>query len=252
MRLSTANIQFSYGSKKILDDLSFSSDGRKFIGVIGPNGSGKTTFLKLLYRVLKPQNGVVYLDLNNIETLSLKSTAKEMAVVSQHNYYEFDFSVLEIVLMGRSPRKKLMDYDNEADYQIAKESLKKVDMLDFSHRNFNSLSGGEQQRVILARALTQEPNILILDEPTNHLDVKYQLELLNTVKGLDVEVIAALHDLNLAATFCDEIVALHHGKIYAQGSPKEVFTVSTIRTLYDVNANIFETGKDQFQIVYTL
>lgn len=252
MRHSTENISFSYGKKHIIEDITMNIKGKKFVGIVGPNGSGKTTFLKLLYRVLKPNNGVIYWDKENISNLSLKTTAKEMAVVGQHNHYEFDFSVLEIVLMGRSPHKKMMEQDSKEDYEIALKSLSKVGMMDFKDRNFNSLSGGEQQRVILARALTQNPNILILDEPTNHLDIKYQLELLAIVKNLDIEVIAALHDLNLAASYCDEIIALHKGKIYAQGQPKKVFNEKNIKELYDVNAKIFDIGNDNFQIVYSL
>lgn len=252
MRIHTEDLEFSYGKKNILKDINFKVGGRKFVGIVGPNGCGKTTMLKLLYRVLKPYNGVVYLDNKDINRYNLKDTARNIAVVGQHNYYEFDFSVLEIVLMGRTPHKKMMESDNQEDIDFALNSLEKVGIIDFKNRNFNSLSGGEQQRVILARALTQNPTILILDEPTNHLDIKYQLELLDIVKSLKIEVIAALHDLNLASVYCDEIVALNNGEIFAQGTPKEVFNEQNIKELYDVNAKILNLENNQFQIVYNL
>lgn len=250
MKLSSKEIHFGYGEKNILNGVDLSVEGHKFVGIIGPNGSGKTTFLKLLYRALKPRGGTVFFEQKPIHQYTLKQTAKKMAVVGQHNFYEFDFSVLEIVLMGRSPHKKMMEYDSDEDFNIAEESLKKVNIYEYRERNFNSLSGGEQQRVILARALTQQPEVLLLDEPTNHLDIKYQLELLSIIKNLGIEVIAALHDLNLAAAYCDEIVALYQGGVYAQGTPKEVFTKEVIRTLYGVEASIFPMKENRFQIVY--
>jgi len=250
MRLKTEHLSYAYGKKKVLEDVSMQVDGKKFVGIIGPNGCGKSTFLKQLYRVLKPDRGVIYFNGQSIEDYPLNETAREMAVVSQHNYYEFDFSVLEIVLMGRTPYKKRMELDNEEDYTIAMRALEKVKMLELKDRSFNSLSGGEQQRVILARALTQEPEILILDEPTNHLDIKYQLEILELVKNLDIEVIAALHDLNLAANYCDEIIALSDGKIYIQGKPREVLNSRVIQALYGVNSQMIELNEGLFQIVF--
>ena len=174
-----------------------------------------------------------------------------MAVVSQHNYYDFDFSVGEMVLMGRSPHKKMMERDSYRDYEIMNDALKRVDMLHFKDRNFNSLSGGEQQRIILARALAQETDCLILDEPTNHLDIKYQLQLMNIVKSLDIEVIAAIHDLNIAAMYCDKIYVLKDGRIVAYGTPKEVLTKELIKEVYEVDAIVNEDKEnDMINIFY--
>ena len=142
--------------------------------------------------------------------------------------------------MGRSPHKKILERDNYNDYKIVEEALKKVDMYDFKDREFSTLSGGEQQRIILARALAQETKCLILDEPTNHLDIKYQLQLLNIVKNLNIEIIAAIHDLNIAAMYCDKIYVLKNGEIVKHGTPKEVLTPKLIKDVYEVDAIVNE------------
>ena len=208
MNIQADNIQVSFGAKKILHDISLDIRDKEFVGIIGPNGSGKSTFLKCLYRVLQPNHGKIFFDGTEMSSLSHRDTALKMAVVAQHSTVNFDFSVLEMVLMGRSPYKGLLDRDQIDDYEIARHALAQVGLSDFESRNFNTLSGGEQQRVILARALAQRTECLVLDEPTNHLDIKYQLELMTIVKRLDATVVAAIHDLNLAAIYCDRLIAL--------------------------------------------
>uniref|UniRef100_UPI0026F24716 ABC transporter ATP-binding protein n=1 Tax=Veillonella dispar TaxID=39778 RepID=UPI0026F24716 len=203
MNIQADNIQVSFGAKKILHDISLDIRDKEFVGIIGPNGSGKSTFLKCLYRVLQPNHGKIFFDGTEMSSLSHRDTALKMAVVAQHSTVNFDFSVLEMVLMGRSPYKGLLDRDQIDDYEIARHALAQVGLSDFESRNFNTLSGGEQQRVILARALAQRTECLVLDEPTNHLDIKYQLELMTIVKRLDATVVAAIHDLNL--WFCGAI-----------------------------------------------
>ena len=195
MNIQTDNIQVSFGPKTILHDISLDIRNKEFVGIIGPNGSGKSTFLKCLYRVLQPNHGKIFFDGTEMSSLSHRDTALKMAVVAQHSTVNFDFSVLEMVLMGRSPYKGLLDRDKIDDYEIARHALAQVGLSDFESRNFN----GEQQRVILARALAQRTECLVLDEPTNHLDIKYQLELMTIVKRLDATVVSAFHDLNLAA-----------------------------------------------------
>lgn len=147
--------------------------------------------------------------------------SKKMAVVAQHNYYNFDFSVMEVVLMGRAPHKKTMERDNAKDFQIAQKALETVEMEGFANRSFSTLSGGEQQRVILARALAQQTPCLILDEPTNHLDITHQIQLMKIVKNLKVTVISAVHDLNIAAMFCDRLYVLQDGEIVGQELPRK-------------------------------
>ena len=194
MNIQADNIQVSFGAKKILHDISLDIRDKEFVGIIGPNGSGKSTFLKCLYRVLQPNHGKIFFDGTEMSSLSHRDTALKMAVVAQHSTVNFDFSVLEMVLMGRSPYKGLLDRDQIDDYEIARHALAQVGLSDFESRNFNTLSGGEQQRVILARALAQRTECLVLDEPTNHLDIKYQLELMTIVKRLDATVVSAIHD----------------------------------------------------------
>lgn len=251
MRIQTEGVKFDIGNKNILKGISIDVNSKEIIGIIGPNGSGKSTFLKCIYRTLKPSSGLIKLGDINLDSIKLKESAKKMAVVSQHNYYDFDFSVGEMVLMGRSPHKKMMERDSYRDYEIMNDALKRVDMLHFKDRNFNSLSGGEQQRIILARALAQETDCLILDEPTNHLDIKYQLQLMNIVKSLDIEVIAAIHDLNIAAMYCDKIYVLKDGRIVAYGTPKEVLTKELIKEVYEVDAIVNEDKEnDMINIFY--
>lgn len=250
MNISAENIQLSYGTAKILKGVSIDSKNKEFVGLIGPNGSGKSTLLKCIYRILEPDAGCVMLGDEKLHEMSYKASAKKMAVVAQHNYYNFDFSVREVVLMGRSPHKKAMERDNAKDYEIVEESLAKVGMSKFADRSFSTLSGGEQQRVILARALTQQTPCLILDEPTNHLDITHQLQLLKIVKELDVTVISAIHDLNIAAMFCDRLYVLKDGKIMASGTPKEVLTVELIRDIYQVESEVVEDSKGNMHILF--
>ena len=234
MNIQTDTIQVSFGSKTILHDISLAIQDKEFVGIIGPNGSGKSTFLKCLYRVLQPSGGKIFFDGTELSSLSHRDTALKMAVVAQHSTVNFDFSVLEMVLMGRSPYKGLLDRDQLDDYEIARHALAQVGLSDFESRNFNTLSGGEQQRVILARALAQRTECLVLDEPTNHLDIKYQLELMTIVKRLDATVVSAIHDLNLAAIYCDRIIALKDGHIVCSGTRQDVLSSDTIHRKYGV------------------
>lgn len=249
MNIKSENINVILEKNNILKGINIEVDNKEVVGIIGPNGSGKSTLLKCIYRVLKPNDGTILLDNVDIKEMSVKESSKRLAVLSQHNNYNFDFTVKDIVLMGRSPHKKFMERDNKEDYDIVNEALKKVDMFEFKDRSFQSLSGGEQQRVILARALAQQPKCLILDEPTNHLDIKYQLQLMRIVKGLGIEVIAAIHDLNIAAMYCDKIYVLKDGEIIKYGKPKDVLTKEIIKDVYEVDAEVI-VNEDRVNIYY--
>ncbi len=248
--IEATDVSFAWGSTEILHQVSMSAEKGRFIGIIGPNGSGKSTFLKCIYRVFHPGSGTIYLDGKETSHMGYKETARFLGVVAQHNIYDFDFSVKDVVLMGRAPHKKMMERDNSEDYQIVKDVLKQVGMETFENRSFAGLSGGEQQRVILARALAQQTRALILDEPTNHLDIKYQLQLLNTVRSLKLTVISAFHDLNLAGLYCDEIYVLKDGRVWASGSPWDVLTVPMIREVYGVQADIIKDHTGRPHIIY--
>ena len=236
MKISANAIKLSFKRSNILKGIDFELHDKEFLGIIGPNGSGKSTLLKCIYRILKPDSGVIYLDGRRLDEFSYRETALKMAVVAQHSNYNFDFTVLSIVLMGRTPYKKLLEGDSTEDIDIACSALKKVGLSGMEDRLFSTLSGGEQQRVILARALTQDTECLLLDEPTNHLDIKYQLQIMDVAKTTRKTVIAVIHDLNIAAMYCDRIIVMNEGEIVALGTPKDVLTVERIYELYGVRS----------------
>ncbi len=238
------------GGTQILHGVSLQAAPGTLVGLIGPNGSGKSTLLKCIYRVLKPTGGAVYLDGKPLGGYSVRDSAKRVAVLAQHNYYDFEFSVRDVALMGRSPHKGAMERDNAQDYAIVADALHTVGMDGFETRSFSTLSGGEQQRVILARALAQQTPCLILDEPTNHLDIKYQLELMDIVSRLDKTVLCAVHDLNIAAMYCQRLYALKDGQVVISGTPEEVITPEVIRDVYDVDARILVDDDGVRHVLY--
>ena len=230
------NIYVKLNGVEILKGIDLNTDEGSFIGVIGPNGSGKSTFLKCIYRALKPDMGVLFLDGRFLTAYSVKESAKKIGVVAQHNDVGFDFTVWEMAMMGRSPHKKALDRDNDKDRKLVEQALRTVGMESFAERSFATLSGGERQRVILARALAQQTPCLVLDEPTNHLDIKYQLQIMRIVKESRRTVISAIHDLNIAAMFCDYLYVLSNGCVHAHGKPYEVLTEELIWEVYGVRA----------------
>ena len=250
MKIEAKAVEAVLSGSQILRGVDLEIGDRELVGVIGPNGSGKSTLLKCIYRVLKPAAGAVYLDGRALDRYPYKESARCIAVVAQHNYYNFDFSVRDVVLMGRAPHKRALERDNAEDYSIVAESLETVGMSAFADRSFSTLSGGEQQRVILARALAQRTACLILDEPTNHLDIKYQLQLMDLVRGLDRTVVAAFHDLNIAAMYCDRLYAVKDGRVVGQGPPGRLLTPEFIREIYEVDAQIMTDTAGHVHILF--
>ena len=250
MEIRTEDVKAELGGTQIIKGINLDAGAHKVVGLIGPNGSGKSTLLKCIYRVLAPTGGAVYLGDQRLSDYSVRESAQRVAVLAQHNYYNFEFSVRDVVLMGRSPHKRSMERDNAHDYEVVADALRMVGMQDFATRSFSTLSGGEQQRVILARALAQQTPCLILDEPTNHLDIKYQLELMDIVRALDRTVICAVHDLNIGAMYCDELFAIKDGEGVTSGAPEEVITPALIRTLYDVEATVFVDDDGVRHVLY--
>lgn len=238
MGIRCENVSVDLGGRRIVEAIDIHVPSGGFIGIIGPNGSGKSTLLKSIYRVLQPTGGAIYVGGEALETLSYKASARRLAVVSQHNYYNFDFTVSEVVLMGRAPHKRQFDRDTAEDFEKVDAALEKVDMTGYKDRIFSTLSGGEQQRIILARALAQDTPCLVLDEPTNHLDIKHQLDIMTLVRTLGLTVVAAIHDLNMAAMYCDYVYVLKDGVICGEGAPDAVLTPETIREIYDVEASV--------------
>ena len=223
MNLSVKDLKVDIATKQIVNGISLSVNDNEFIGLIGPNGSGKSTLLKAIYRVLKPSSGSVFLDGKDMKDINPKTIAKNLAVVSQFNNINFDFKVIDIVLMGRSPHKSLLESENKNDYPIATEALKKVGMDHYSNRSFTSLSGGEKQRVILARALAQKPKILILDEATSSVDTRtevlIQQAMENLMEGRTSFIIA--HRLSTIKN-ADVILVMKDGDIVEQGTHEEL------------------------------
>ncbi len=246
MRLQVEELTYSYGEKDAVHNVSLHVKEGEFVGLIGPNGSGKSTVLKNIYRGLTPDRGSILLDGENLLKMSHKKSALKMAVVGQENELPFDFLVEEIVAMGRTPHKKLFDVDNAADKKMVYHALEHLGMEKMAKRSYLNLSGGEKQRVIIARAIAQESDFFVLDEPTNHLDISYQMQIFDFVKRLKVTVLSAIHDLNMAALYCDRIYVLKDGKIVLQGTPEEVLTPENIYEVYGVRSSVMKhpvTGK---------
>ena len=242
MEVSTKDLHVRLSGAEILKGIDLKADAGRFVGIIGPNGSGKSTLLKCIYRVLKPEKGAVFLDGELLSTFSVKESAKKVGVVAQHSNAGFDFTVYEMAMMGRAPHKRALEHDTSEDHQIVNEALRTVGMQDFVERSFATLSGGEQQRVILARALVQRTPCLILDEPTNHLDIKYQLQFMQIVKRSGHTVISAIHDLNIAAKYCDTLYVLQDGRIRAYGAPDDILTEELIEEVYGVRTTIMHNA----------
>jgi iron complex transport system ATP-binding protein len=239
LNLNAEHISVSLTGADIVRDISIRVENKQFVGIIGPNGCGKSTLLKSIYKVIKPQKGTVFLGDKDIIKSSARIVSKDMGVVGQFNDLSFDFTVQEMVMMGRTPHKKLMETDNMQDYKIVADALERVDLTEYADRSYLTLSGGEKQRVILARAIAQKPKFLVLDEPTNHLDIKYQIQILTVVKSLNIGVLAALHDLPMASVYCDMLYVIKDGKMIASGSPKEVLTKKLIRQVYEIDCEIY-------------
>lgn len=235
-RLEVRDLCYSYaGADNAADNVSFKVEKGQFVGLIGPNGSGKSTVLKNIYRALKPDSGSITLDGEDLLKMSYRESALKMAVVGQENDLPFDFTVEEIVAMGRSPHKKLFDTDTAQDKAIVHHALEHLGMTDMAKRSYLNLSGGEKQRTIIARAVAQESDFLILDEPTNHLDISYQIQIFDLIKRLNTTVLSAIHDLNMAALYCDYVYILKHGQIMLHGTPEEVLTEENIKGIYGVD-----------------
>ncbi len=230
------SISFRYHEDWVLQNISFRVEKGEFVGVIGPNGSGKTTLLKILYRLLAPQKGEILFELVPLKKMDQMDIAKRVAVVAQETHLLFPFTVLETVLMGRSPYLRNLVFESEKDLEIAKKAMEWTKILPFSERPLDELSGGERKRVFIARALAQEPEVILLDEPTANLDIHHQIDFLDLIVALNRErgltIVMASHDMNMASEFCDRLILLQGGRIYQMGTPEEVITRENIENVY--------------------
>jgi iron complex transport system ATP-binding protein len=255
MPFECKNISFGYADKMVIEDISISFAPGKFYGIIGPNGSGKTTILDLLSKHLNPASGGIYYNGKALSSYSSTQLSKELAVVPQNFYINFAFTVKEVVMMGRYPHIPRFAAPASDDIRVVDEVMEKTGIQPFEHRFITELSGGERQRVVFARALAQNTPVLILDEATSNLDINYSISLLNvTERGVRQEgktVIAVMQDINLAAAYCDYLIFLHAGRIAAHGTTPEVLNADTIQTVFQVNAKIFhESFSNSLQVVF--
>ncbi len=238
MKLKVDTVSWETAAQTIVDNISLQVSQGQFVGLLGPNGSGKSTLLRMIYRLLRPSAGLITLDDHDVWRLSARETARCIAVLAQENHSDFDFNVHEIVLMGRNPHKQLFEPETREDHQRAQQALHRVGAADLARRSFQTLSGGEKQRVLIARALVQQAKVLVLDEPTNHLDIRYQFEIMSLIRTLGVASIAALHELNLAAQYCDWVYLIDAGKLVASGIPAAVLTPHMLAQVYGIRAEV--------------
>jgi len=251
LKLTINNLSFSYSSSPVLKGVDLALDLGEVLGIVGPNGSGKSTLLKCINRILKTKGNTVFVDGKDINKLNLKELSKIMGYVPQSSVSVFPFTVFDIVMMGRTPY--IHWSPSEQDYEIVAETLNFLGLSDLAMRHFNELSGGEQQKVIIARALAQQPKILLLDEPTSNLDIKHQLEILCILKDLaqskHCSIIVAMHDLNMASRFSDKMLMLKKGCIFAVGTPEKVLTEENIEAVYGIKAKVTKSIMGKPQVV---
>ena len=238
MRVALDAVHLSLDGIPVVHGAALVAEPGEVVGLVGPNGSGKSTLLRAVYRALRPVAGLVTVGGDDVWRLGARAAAQRTAAVAQENQAEFDFSVRELVLMGRSPFKRFLETDGPRDEALVDEALGRVGAAELGHRVFATLSGGEKQRVLVARALVQQSRVLVLDEPTNHLDVGAQFELLELVRALGVTTLTALHDLGLAAAYCDRLYVLSGGRVVGHGAPLEVLTPDLVRTVFGVRAHV--------------
>ena len=236
--LQAEQLSWAASGCTIVQNVSLNVAAGQVLGIVGPNGCGKSSLLKLLVRLHKPAAGRVLLQGQDIWRMDAKAFARQVAVMGQDNPSAFDGSVREAVMLGRMPHQSRWAHVSEADRAVLATCLEQVGATHLANARLSVLSGGERQRVLLARALAQQPQLLVLDEPTNHLDIRYQLELMKRVTGMGLTVVVVLHDLNIAAQFCDRIALMQAGRLVADGLPPEVLTAERIEAVFGVRTEV--------------
>ncbi|WP_309073383.1 ABC transporter ATP-binding protein [Paenarthrobacter sp.] len=240
MNVEFQNVSVTLGNTRVVHDVSLFAPSGSVIGILGPNGCGKSTLLRTLYRVNKPSTGRVLVDDDDVRRLNSRQAALRVAVMAQESNQDFPMTAREVVMLGRAPHQHGFGADSPHDHHLVHQALLDVGASSLTDRYFAGLSGGEKQRVLLARALVQEAPVLVLDEPTNHLDVAFQLELMHLVTSRGRTVLAALHDMNLAAEFCDHVAVLQSGKLQAFGPPSALLDQELIRSCFGVDSRKLE------------
>lgn len=250
--IQASNITFAYNTRPILRDVSLAAGAGEIVGIIGPNGSGKSTLLRVLSGVLRPKSGALRVGGEDIARLSCNEVARRLAVVPQSPHLPEAFTAGEVVLLGRTPHLGLLRGESARDMQVVREAMAACGVAHLADRRIGELSGGETQRVVIARALAQEPQVLLLDEPTSHLDINHQCAVLNLVSTLSRErglaVVAVFHDLNLAVQYCHRLAILSEGRLLAEGTPAEVVTVENVKRAYGAEVCIVSHPRNHLPV----
>lgn len=236
--ITVNDLSWAVGNTPILKNINLSLEQGQFIGLLGPNGAGKSSLLRCIYRFYKPGHGHVFLNGHDIWQLKAGDFAKQVAVVLQETPAQFNLSLFDVVGLGLTPHKGLFSGTTNDDKKLIYQAIEQVGLIEHANQVFDSLSGGEKQRALIARAIVQKPQLLIMDEPTSHLDVKYQIQLMELVRSLDVTVLASFHDLNLAASMCDELAVINQGEIITSGQPEQVITEQMLSDVFGVCAQV--------------
>ncbi|ABV38340.1 ABC transporter-related protein [Shewanella sediminis HAW-EB3] len=232
--LAVSDLRWHADDRAILSDISFSLAKGEMLGIIGPNGAGKSSLLRCLYRYIKPDNGTISLFGQNTSHFSAKEFARQVAVVLQDTPHHFELTTEQLVAIGLTPHKGPFDLTTSADRRLVADALEKVGLTHKAGQVYEHLSGGEKQRALIARAIVQQPKLLILDEPTNHLDIRYQIQVMELLREIGISVITSIHDLNLASAMCDQLLLLDDGRSVAHGTPKSVLTEARISEVFGV------------------
>jgi len=252
--LKIKDLTFSYDkSQDVLKNVNIKIKKGEFVGIVGPNGCGKTTLVNILSRVLEQKKGNIRLNGEDLNTIPQNEIAKLIAVVPQESMFEFEFTAMEIVLMGRLPYLARFQLEGKRDRKIAERAMKKTQCWQFRDKYIKNLSGGEKQRVIVARALTQEPEYLLLDEPTSHLDMNFQYEILDLIAELNktkgVTIISVFHDINLASKYCTRLLLMKDGRIIADGPPKTIINRKNMSKIYEFNIILKRHPKEGYKYI---
>ena len=242
MIIDIEGLKFGYSSTPVLENVTFKMEGPSFISILGPNGVGKSTLIHCINKILTPNGGTVMIDDRNVQDITIKEMAKIVGYVPYSANDTFPLTVVDTVLMGRHPHSHRGTLDTDLD--IVYDTLHMLGIEDLAMRSFNELSAGQHQKVMLARGLAQEPQILLLDEPTSNLDVRHQLDVAKMLKKLSIDkqilVIMICHDINIAAKYSDEIILLHGGTVFDVGVPEKVITEDNLRKVYGVESKVID------------
>ncbi len=241
--ISSSGLRYEVDSTTLLEEVDLEAAGGQFVGLIGPNGAGKTTLLRTIAGVIGMSGGEVILEGADLASLSARQVAERLALVPQIAPYTHGFNVMELVLMGRYPHLGRFQIEGKQDARVVQDAMRQSETEQFADRTLETLSGGERQRVFIARALAQQPRILLMDEPTANLDVLHQFKVMDIVRGLvdgGLTAVAAIHDLNMAARYCDRLVVMSSGRVVAQGEPRDVLTRETIRAAFGIESELRE------------